>query len=437
MTDPPRPRWPLPACALGDGAAAYDAAVERARTEEWATRLFARDVDALDDRRAGRRGDRRAARLARRAGPFRRPDGRPRGVRRRRRRRGLHDRGRGRDGRQQPRAGRPPPDVRLDRGLSRAAHPRLDRPGVRVGDARRPRPARGRCVIIATKSGTTTEPNAFLAYAWDRAEQALEAVPHHTYEQSRRVLRGHHRPGQERRADRPPRRLPRGLPQPARHRRPLLGADLCRARAGVAHRDRPRRRSSRRRWRCSAPAASPTRQPTRALSLGLAIGTLAKAGRDKLTFLADDEIASFGAWAGAAHRREHRQARRRDRPGRPRAARSRSRPTARTAPSSGSPSAGGTGRRPRRARRRRSRRPAIRSSGSTSPTRSTSAPSAFRWEVATAFAGRRPRHRPVRPAQRRGGQAADPRPARGTARPGPARDGGAADGPSRSRAATA
>jgi hypothetical protein len=32
------------------------------------------------------------------------------------------------------------------------------------------------------------------------------------------------------------------------------------------------------------------------VSLGLAIGTLAKAGRDKLTLLADDEIASFGAW---------------------------------------------------------------------------------------------------------------------------------------------
>jgi hypothetical protein len=33
------------------------------------------------------------------------------------------------------------------------------------------------------------------------------------------------------------------------------------------------------------------------LSLGLAIGTLAKGGRDKLTFLTDDAIASFGAWA--------------------------------------------------------------------------------------------------------------------------------------------
>src|SRR4029079_9173208 len=32
-------------------------------------------------------------------------------------------------------------------------------------------------------------------------------------------------------------------------------------------------------------------------SLGLAIGTLAKGGRDKLTFLPDDEIAAFGGWA--------------------------------------------------------------------------------------------------------------------------------------------
>ena len=33
------------------------------------------------------------------------------------------------------------------------------------------------------------------------------------------------------------------------------------------------------------------------ISLGIAMGALAKAGRDKLTFLPDDEIASFGAWA--------------------------------------------------------------------------------------------------------------------------------------------
>src|SRR5438552_5330443 len=32
------------------------------------------------------------------------------------------------------------------------------------------------------------------------------------------------------------------------------------------------------------------------LALGLAIGTLAQAGRDKLTFLTDEAISSFGAW---------------------------------------------------------------------------------------------------------------------------------------------
>src|SRR4029078_7520040 len=37
-------------------------------------------------------------------------------------------------------------------------------------------------MIIASKSGTTTEPNAFLAASWARAEQALDAIPHHAYE---------------------------------------------------------------------------------------------------------------------------------------------------------------------------------------------------------------------------------------------------------------
>src|SRR3954468_17247052 len=45
--------------------------------------------------------------------------------------------------------------------------------------------------------------------------------------------------------------------------------------------------------RCRDP--EPTRNP--GVSLGLAIGTLAREGRDKLTFLADPEIESFGAWA--------------------------------------------------------------------------------------------------------------------------------------------
>ena len=124
-------------------------------------------------------------------------------------------------------------------------------------------------VIIASKSGTTTEPNAFLADAWARAEAALEAVAHHTLRAPRaRSSRPITDPGKSVEAHRPPRRLPRGLPQPARHRRPVFGADLRRARAGVAHRARPRRAAGVGARRCSAPAASRTRRPTRASRSG-------------------------------------------------------------------------------------------------------------------------------------------------------------------------
>ena len=123
------------------------------------------------------------------------------------------------------------------------------------------------------------------------------------------------------------------------------------------------------------------------VSLGLAIGTLAANGRDKLTFLADDEIAQLRRVAGAAHRREHRQARRR--------ASSRS-----TCEPLGDVADYGTDRvfvrtRPGRRRRRRprrrsptrSRRPAIRSSGSTLDDPIDLGAEFLRWEVATAIAG--------------------------------------------------
>ena len=44
MTDPVSTAVAAPRLALGAGTAAYEAAVERARTEEWASRLFTRDV---------------------------------------------------------------------------------------------------------------------------------------------------------------------------------------------------------------------------------------------------------------------------------------------------------------------------------------------------------------------------------------------------------
>ena len=122
------------------------------------------------------------------------------------------------------------------------------------------------------------------------------------------------------------------------------------------------------------------------VSLGLALGTLAKAGRDKLTFLTDDEIGELRRLGGAAHRREHRQARR---PGSCRSTSSRSaRPpsTDPTAPSSAStwptPTTAAATRSPMP-----SRRPATRSSGSRSADPIDLGAEFVRWEVAIAIAG--------------------------------------------------
>jgi glucose-6-phosphate isomerase len=148
--------------------------------------------------------------------------------------------------------------------------------------------------IVASKSGTTTEPLAFQAEAWARVEAALQArdaeqspgtlmvaitdpgksltsIPHH--DELREVFLN------------PPDIGGRysalsyvGLVPAA-----LIGLDLdaVLANAGAML------------FRCRDP--EPARNP--GLSLGLAMGTLARAGRDKLTFLADPEIVAFGAWA--------------------------------------------------------------------------------------------------------------------------------------------
>ncbi len=57
-----------------------------------------------------------------------------------------------------------------------------------------------------------------------------------------------------------------------------------------------------------------------ALTLGAALGELALAGRDKVTFLASPGLAALPDLAGAAHRREHGQRREGYRSGRGRAA---------------------------------------------------------------------------------------------------------------------
>ena len=153
----------------------------------------------------------------------------------------------------------------------------------------------GTMFIVSTKSGTTAETLSFQAYQWARLEEALpehgighpigpgdymvaitdpasslRAIPHH--DQLREVFLN------------PPDIGGRysaltyvGLVPGA-----LLGIDLEtmleRARTMLIACGRP----------------EPARNP--GLSLGLAIGALAAAGRDKLTFVIDRELAAFGPW---------------------------------------------------------------------------------------------------------------------------------------------
>ncbi|MEO8571388.1 MAG: hypothetical protein ABI553_06765 [Chloroflexota bacterium] len=149
--------------------------------------------------------------------------------------------------------------------------------------------------IVATKSGTTTEPLAFQADAWDRAERALRAhdapsrehaselmiavtdpdtslaaIPHH--DEFREVFLNPPDIGGRYSA----------LTYVGLVPASLIGLDLdallasALAMAGAT--------------REPEPEANP------GVSLGLALGTLAKAGRDKLTIVADPGIESFGAW---------------------------------------------------------------------------------------------------------------------------------------------
>jgi len=150
-------------------------------------------------------------------------------------------------------------------------------------------------LVVASKSGTTAEPLAFQADAWGRIEAALktrhmhsesaggwmvaitdpgkslEAIPHH--DDLREVFLNPPDIGGRYAA----------LTYVGLVPASLIGLDLDpfldSARAMLE--------------RCKD--ADPTTNP--GLQLGIAIGGLAVAGRDKLTFVADPEIASFGSWA--------------------------------------------------------------------------------------------------------------------------------------------
>jgi glucose-6-phosphate isomerase len=148
--------------------------------------------------------------------------------------------------------------------------------------------------IVASKSGTTTEPLAFMADAWARVEheleardadqkpggffaaitdpgRSLEAIPHH--DELREAFLNPPEIGGRYSA----------LTYVGLVPASLIGLDVdAILAAGTA---------MLRACREAAPRANP------GLLLGLALGSLARAGRDKLTFLVDAAIESFGAWA--------------------------------------------------------------------------------------------------------------------------------------------
>jgi glucose-6-phosphate isomerase len=149
-------------------------------------------------------------------------------------------------------------------------------------------------MIVASKSGTTAEPLAFQAEAWERIRAALLA--RHLHDES---------PGDFMIAITDPGHGLEGIPHHNDLREvflnppdvggrysaltyvglvpgSLIGLDLD-----------PFLESARAmldRCRAADPAANP------GLSLGIALGAHATTGRDKVTFIADPEIAGFGAW---------------------------------------------------------------------------------------------------------------------------------------------
>jgi len=295
MTDPSSSTTTIARLNLGDAAAAYDAAVERARSEEWATRLFDRDVTLWSsDPRVG-------AAIAERLGWLDAPGH-------------FADR---------LAALEAFGDAIVDEGyttvvvagmggsslapdvLHRTFGSQDGYPALRILDSTDPAyvaatfddldPLRT-LVLIASKSGTTTEPNAFLADAWAHAHTALDAVDHRAYESPGAFIAAITDPG----------RSVEGLAHHDDFREiflnppdiggrysaltyvglvpaSLIGLDLDALLASASAMLGACREPD--------PAANP------GLALGLAIGILARSGRDKLTFLTDDAISSFGAWA--------------------------------------------------------------------------------------------------------------------------------------------
>ena len=295
MTDPTSTALSVPDLALGAANDAYDAAVTRARDESWATRLFDRDVTLWSTDPDV--GEAIANRLGWLDAPAHFGEQIP----------ALEGFG---DGITE--AGFTHVVV-AGMGGSSLAPDVLQRtfgtqPGflqLRILDSTDPAYVASvfdgldplkTLVLVASKSGTTTEPNAFLAEAWHRAEVALSQAGGHAWETPGAVIAAITDPGPSLQAIahhddlrevflNPPDIGGRysALTYVGLVPASLIGLDLDALLASAAAMLGACREPD--------PASNP------GVSLGLAIGTMAANGRDKLTFLADDEISSFGAWA--------------------------------------------------------------------------------------------------------------------------------------------
>ena len=295
MTDRAATAAPLPRFALGDASAAFEAAVGRADGEEWAVRLFDRDTTLWSTDARVQAG------IADRLGWLDAPEhfaGRTAALE------GFGDGA--------VEAGFTNAIV-AGMGGSSLAPDVLHRTfgttegylGLRILDSTDPAYVAATVddldpletlFIVASKSGTTTEPNAFLADAWERAHDALERRSHDRLDRPGGVIAAITDPGK------PLGAIPHADEMREVFLNPpdiggrysaltyvglvpasLIGLDLDALLASATAML----------GACRGPSAG----SNPGLSLGLAMGALAKAGRDKLTFLVDDEIASFGAWA--------------------------------------------------------------------------------------------------------------------------------------------
>ena len=295
MTDPVSPAVQSPDLALGAAEAAYRAAVDQARDGEWARRLFDRDVSLWStDAEVGRTISERLGWLD---APVDAADDIPAlegfGD-------GIVDAGfttavvAGMGGSSLA------PDV-----LHRTFHASEGYLDLRVLDSTDPEavaavlddldPLRT-LVIVASKSGTTVEPNAFLADAWHRVEEALAHVKHHVYDRPGAAFVLITDPGKSAEAIAHHdefREIFLNDPNVGGRYSALTYVGLVPASLIGIDLDPLMESAAAMLTACREP--DPANNP--GVSLGLALGTLARDGRDKLTFLPDQEISSFGAWA--------------------------------------------------------------------------------------------------------------------------------------------